>query len=134
MNAIDIAIHFAKANADVIAKTTARRLYPGQAPQEATTPYVVFNLDGGADPQMLEGAGGYPEVRVVAECLGSSASEALDVGDAIHAALDNVVKATIAGIASDIDIYWQGFDITDPADAMALSRRSIHFYVRARAA
>lgn len=131
MSAIGIVVTKLKTTAGVTALVPSARIYPVIFPQGVTAPAIVVNIVGGRDEQMLTGAGKFYEHRVSVECLAVDGSTAVAIGDAVMAALQDVVKATIAGHAGT-DVAFADTDVTDYADDRSLARRILHFRVRWR--
>lgn len=131
MSALEIATTLLRQHAGVIGFTTADRVYGGEAEQGAPPPFVVVNLVAETDGQLLEGAAVYPESRIQVECVGATMASADALGEAVKAALQSVVKATV-GSAADVDVRKDGVDFTEPAADQFFARRVIGFYIRWR--
>lgn len=133
MSAIDIAIAKLVATPGVTNITTPARIYPIVVPQTAEAPFIVVNIVTGRDDLLLAGAGQYYLGRVSVDCCAATASAAVALGNAVMAALQDVVKESI-GAYTDVDIYFATTDMTDVADDRSMCRRLLHFYVRWRTA
>lgn len=79
----------------------ANRIYPGQAPQNATLPYVVFNRISAERFPHLGGPSGLVRSRVQFDIYGSSQLESENVRDALRLWLDGYDKAMGA---SNLDV------------------------------
>lgn len=112
----------------------SNRIYPIIFPQEAVLPCIVLNIISGADiAAHLAGQGGYYRHRIRTEMLDDDASDLDSLSDAVLAALNGVIKATIANCV-DVDILFGGLDMTDYSDDRTTFRRLLDFDVTWRAA
>lgn len=116
----------------VVAITPASKIHPIMLPEATAAPAIVLNIVGGSDVQVLAGAGGYYDQRVRTECMATTATGVSDLAGKVLAALENVVKATIAGYR-DVDIAFAGTENTDWADDRSLARWIRDYSVRWRA-
>lgn len=105
-------------------------MYPIMWPQAAQPPAIIINLVGDVDVQMLSGAGRYYDSRIRLECIHTSPTETVAIGDAVQAALEDVVKATI-GAFTDVDIQYLS-RFTDWADDRSMCRDTADYSVRWR--
>lgn len=109
------------------------------AEQQLAPSYIVLNLAGNTDEQMLEGAGKYYEARVTVEATALTGSLANQIGETVIDAIGSVVKATVYGggsptlpIGEDVDVFLAGSDYSDTSDDRSTFRRQIDFTVRWR--
>lgn len=131
MSAIEIVITKLKATAAVTALVPKASHYPIMWPEAAQPPAIVINIAGDSDEQMLSGAGKYYETRVRIESMAVSGTAVIAIGNAVRDALQDIVKATIAGF-HDVDITYNG-QFTDWADDRSMARVVSDFSVRWRA-
>jgi len=131
MNGIAIVVALLTASESVAAVVPKTAIFPIKAPQGVTAPYIVLNIAGDADEQMLNGTANYPETRIEAACYATTGTAALLIADAVQQTLGNVVKQ-IVGAARDVDIYFANFKVTEEAEDGVLARVILHFYVRWR--
>ncbi len=130
MSAISIVITKLKATAAVTSKVPAAKIFPLMFPQNTAAPAITVNTVGDTDPQMLSGAAAYYDTRVRIEMLAEDPTSVVAIGDAVRAALQDVLKATIAGY-HDVDITYTTY-FTDWADDRSLARYTSDFSVRWR--
>lgn len=126
-------------NASPVTAVVGDKVRSYGAEQGLTTPFLVLNLAGGDDEQMLDGAGKYRAQRVSIEAISGNRAQANSLGDLIIDALGDVVKETVFGagspapvIAVDVDVFEAGADLTDSSDDRSTFRRVIDFSVRWR--
>lgn len=131
MSALSIAVTKLKATSAVTTKTTAARVYPIDLPQGASQPCLVVNLISGYDEHMLTGAGKYYRSRVSVECMATTPESVMALGDAVMAALEDNVNATI-GTYVGVTTQFADLDRTDYADDRTTYRRVLDFFVRWR--
>lgn len=118
----------------------ASKIRSFKAEQNLAPPYIIVNLAGGGDEQMLTGMGKYPDKRVSIACISADDVEADDLGNAVIAALGDVVKRTVYSergspsvlVARDVDVIESDSDFTDWSDDQSTVRRVIDFNVRWR--
>lgn len=111
-----------------------------QAEQGLEPPYIVLQLAGGGDEQMLTGSAKYPDKRVSVAVIALDGVEADDIGNAVIAALGDVIKQTVTSaegspsevIAQDVDVMESDSDYTDWSEDQTTVRRVIDFNVRWR--
>lgn len=128
MSTLEIAITRLKAVTAVTDIVTANRIYPVAAPQKAVAPYVVVGLAAEEDEQLLAGAAKLYKGRVQVDCVAADGNNADLLGEAVKAALEDVVKASIAG--KTVDSEKDGIDFTQVSDDRTAFRRVIGFYIR----
>lgn len=131
MSGLQIATTLLSANAGVIALVSAAKVFPIDAPQNTEAPYLLVNHVSGRDEQMIETSGKYYRTRISVQAVSRSAMEVMDIGDAVIAALDNVIKQTV-GDFNDVDVLHADVDITDPNDTRSAYLRTLHFFIRWR--
>ncbi|TIX28923.1 DUF3168 domain-containing protein [Mesorhizobium sp.] len=131
MSALSIAITKLKATSAVTSKTTAARIYPVDLPQGASQPCLVVNIASGYDEHMLSGAGKYYRNRVTVECNAPTSEAVMALGDAVMAALEDNVNATI-GTFTGITTQFADLDRTDYTDDRTTYRRTLDFFIRWR--
>lgn len=133
MSAIQIATYILSRNAAVKAIATAAKVFPIDAPQNTVAPYITVNLVSGQDEHLLDGAGKYYQHRVTVESIGRSPAEALNLGDAALAAVENTIKQHVDTFV-DVDIHFADVDFTQPNDSRTAYQRVQQFYIRWRRA
>lgn len=113
-----------------VAAVVSNRIFPVVAPADAALPYVLVHLVSEADEQMLTGAGEFPEARVQVDIVASAGSAAIDAGEAVKRALQNVTNQTIGD--RTVQMHKVGVDFTDYDDKRQFCRRVMEFAVRWR--
>lgn len=106
------------------------RVYPVAGEQGAVRPMVVLHLIHTKDHPTIAGAGKYYNTRFQTDCLGSTATEALNLGEAVIGRLNGIVKIgmTIQGTRyKDIDCLLSETDFTEREDLPDSFRRIIQF-------
>lgn len=131
MSALAIAITKLKATPAVTSLTTAAGVYPIDMPQQATAPCLVVNLTSGYDEHMLSGAGKYYRNRITVECLAVGPEAVVALGDAVLAALQDNVNATI-GAFTGVTTQFADLDRTDFSNDRTTYRRTLDFFIRWR--
>ena len=131
MSALQIAIDKLVATAGVTAITTAAGIYPEEMPQNALMPCIVVNIVSGQDEHMLTGAGGYYRHRVSVECNAANPLVAQQLGNAVMAALQTNVNATI-GDFTGVSTSFADTELTGRSDDRSASRRILDFFIRWR--
>lgn len=123
----------------IVTGIVGQRIYPLFAPQGAAMPNIVVHLIHEDDPDLLQGAGKYPESRVSVESR--TAGNIPVLGTLGQAVIDAMQDKTSYAIANCIaTIRKEGSDETDSSiETNALGtpdsvRRITDFYVRWRAA
>ncbi len=106
-------------------------VYPIAAPQGFAIPYVLVSLIGENEDQLINGASGYYESRVLVSCVCKDPTSANALGEAVKAALGDITKQTI-GSATSVDVMKDGADFTDHSDDRSVFRRVLDFTVRWR--
>lgn len=132
MSAIAIVLNKLKGTPAVVTVVPKANMHPIMWPQTAQPPALVVNLVGGSDPQMLVGAARYYDARVRIECMALTGNDVVAIGEAVKAAIESVVKATV-GSFRDVDIAYLS-DFTDWADDRSMARHTADYSVRYRAA
>lgn len=131
MSSIQIANHLLSASSAVTDITTADRIFPIFAPQNSDAPYLVVNQVSGNDQHLLGGDGQYFRDRVSIECIGRTAVEVTDLGNAVRAALKWIIKQSFLSF-KDVDVTFADVDMTQPNDTRTACQRVIHFFVQWR--
>lgn len=101
--------------------------------QSDLPPAILVTTEGIADTTTLGGAGKYYRSRVMTECIGTTATEAEAIGDAVIEALNGVIYETIAGCEVSA-ILLGTTDTDDYNEDLTQFRRTLDFFVRWRAA
>lgn len=130
MSALAIVIAKLKATSGVTSITGAKGIYPIDLPQDASPPCVIANIVTGDDELMLTGAGKYYRGLVTVECLAVTPDAVIALGNAVIAALEDVVSQTLAGHVANI--LKGNSDFTDISDDRSTYRRTVDFKVRWR--
>ncbi len=131
MSALSIAITKLKATSAVTSRTTTARIYPVDLPQGASQPCLIVNITSGYDEHMLSGAGKYYLNRITVECNAQTPQEVMDLGDAVMAALQDNVHATIGAFVG-VTTQFADLDRTDYSDDRTTYRRTLDFFIRWR--
>lgn len=125
------------ATAAVIAKLLAatpvtslveNRIRPVNLAPKDALPGVVVNIISGYDEPTLAGAGQYYRHRMQTDCLATTATAALAVGDAVMDVLNGVINETIGG-CKDVTSLFAGIDFTDYGEDLTVYRRVLQFDV-----
>lgn len=126
--------------AAAVTQVAGERIFPSQAPQDATKPYILVHKPAQQNEQMLGGDAGYPQARVSLEIVGRTGAEVDSLGKLIFDSLKNVTNETVDDGQSPATVYGRDvtiiptdFDVDDYSDARKSFRRIIDFYVRFRA-
>jgi|GEM_PF-2376559 len=125
---------------DEVAGLVGGHIRSFQAEQGLAPPYIVLQLAGGGDEQLLIGSAKYPDKRVSVAVISLDGVEADDIGNAVIRALGDVVKQTVTSaegspsevIAHDVDVIESDSDYTDWSEDQTTVRRVIDFNVRWR--
>lgn len=112
------------------------KIFPIQAPQLTSRPYIILHIIDLSDQPVLAGASHYflgiVQVDYYAEMTPEGAMQVLNLGDAGIAVLNGVVKERFAG-CTDIDVLLGSADYTDGGFLEAQThRRYTQFKVRYR--
>ncbi len=116
------------------------RIYPVFAPQQSQLPNIVVTQVSDNDPMHLAGASRYPESRVSVVSRGSTATEMMNVADAVKAALRDIIHAEVGSLplpsedtlSSDVCAYKTAVDITSVFDDPISFEQSVDYMVRWR--
>ncbi len=79
-----------------VAALVAGRIYPGSAPEEAASPYIVYALTESDEPRSLDGSVRYRRFRYTIACHDDVYDDVVAVVDAVYAAFggDNATTKT----------------------------------------
>jgi hypothetical protein len=130
MSAIQIVNSLLKREAGVTG-AVANRIFPIQAPQAVTGPYLVTNLTSGSDTSLISSPGEYYRHRVAVDVNAEKAQSVIDLGDIILVALPRYIKAEV-DIFKDVDVMFADVDFTQPNDNRTAFMRTLQFMVRWR--
>lgn len=95
------------------------RVYPVNAPQQVSLPYVVFDIEANEPINRQTGVACadyiYPEVMIISNTVDENESIAKEV----RSALDRVTESTYQGIKIGVSLFdqWIGPRLTDEDDA-----------------
>ncbi|MDB5541231.1 MAG: hypothetical protein JWQ89_2958 [Devosia sp.] len=128
--ALDILRGALEGESAVTAKVGAR-IYPVEAPQQATMPSLVLHLVDERDERMLSGAGRYPVARFIVDCIGETFGQAAGLGLTVKDALRDWT-GTVEGFSAYFDC--DEIDHFDRGERGDLWRRRLGFEARFRAA
>lgn len=132
MSAVAIVINKLLSDSAVKAVVTSGadiKIYPVLVPQGKTPPAIAVHLISTVDHPHLDGPGSYFRSVVQIDSMASTASQAIELGEKVIAALNGTIKASIAGCA-DVDILIEsGSDFTDYDDPVTVVRRLTRFSV-----
>lgn len=104
------------------------RVYPVTAAQGAARPHIVLHLITTVDiGTHLGGAGKYYRTRFQADCIGDTATQVLDLGEAVIGRLNGgAIKSRMLG-CRDIDCLLGETDFTENTDQADSFRRVLQF-------
>ena len=126
MSAVAITIQALLAASGVTA-LTGTHVYPIKAPQNATTS-VVVHLIHEADDLMLTGPHAeYYRARVQIDCRADTATKVMALGEAVKAALGNIVRRSFA--SGKATFFKEGSEAMQAIDEPALYRRHMDYKV-----
>ena len=129
-SAIDIGIAAALA-ATAVTDIVTDRIFPIVAPQTSASPNIIVSIISEHDDILLSGhSAKYPNARVSFICRGDSATDILNLGDALKASLENISNASIAGQIATF--FKTSTDVTGFADTPPIFERTIDFMIRWR--
>jgi len=137
MSALELAIRLLQTAGPVTAIVDIG-VWPGIAPQVAAMPYVVVNLIGETDEQMLSGAGRMYETRLEIACVAGSITAANALGEAVKTALEDLTNHSVIGAGDPpadlgrVNTWKTGADVTDWSDDRSSFRRLMDFGLRWR--
>lgn len=133
MSAPKIVINRLLAAAGVTAVVGAR-VFPILAPHNTQPPLIVAHLISTVDlGRTINAAGDYFRSVVQVDCIAAgmpaAAGHVIDLGEAVIAALNGIIKQTVAG-CSDVDILLNdGEDFTEYDQELQTFRRVLRFTV-----
>lgn len=110
------------------------RAFPILAPQNTQPPLIVVHLISTVDlGRTIDAAGDYFRSVVQVDCIAAgspaAAGQVIDLGEAVIAALNGVIKQTVVG-CSDVDILLNdGEDFTEYDQELQTFRRVLRFTV-----
>ncbi|NEI70959.1 DUF3168 domain-containing protein [Rhizobium lusitanum] len=131
MSSIIIANYLLARDASVKA-IASNRIYPIQAPQGATRPYIVTNKVGSKDHGLVNAPGKYYRERLTVECITDEALTSIKLGDAVMGCLSGITKRSIADFI-DVDIRFADVDFSDQNDTQTAFRDVKQFFIWWRA-
>ena len=111
------------------------RVYPVLAPQESVLPNIVVTQVSDNDPMHLAGASRYPESRVSVVSRGRTATEMMNLADAVKLALRDIIHQSVGGsppFSDDVCVYKTAVDITSVFDDPMSYEQSVDYMVRWR--
>lgn len=108
------------------------RIRPYPLPQGESLPAIAVAMSSEADEYMLQGASQYPLSGVLLHCIGRSASEAIELGEAANRALRDLHYVTADSPAVHVSFQKGGVDFTDFADDLSTYRRVMGYDARWR--
>lgn len=125
MSAIEIITTKLLATPGVVSITSSAGIFPYIMPQTAKAPpVIVVNVVSENDAALhLSGWGLYNRDRVHIDCLATTSAAATALADAVRAALQHTIKATI-GVYRDVDIFLEG-GFSDFADDRLTFRKLV---------
>lgn len=104
------------------------RVYPIQAPQAATFPYITTNEVSSRQHDLINVPGKYYRDRVTVECLSKTATEAILMGRAVMDCLEGVLNHSF-GDYKDISIRFADVGFSDQNDVATAYRDLKQFFV-----
>jgi hypothetical protein len=127
-SAIDIAVRALLADPQV-STLVGGRIYPIVAPQRESLPNIVVYQISEVDSLILNGhAAQFPESRISVVSRGSTATEMLNIGDAVKTALQNISRQVLEGRLASF--FKGGSDVTQFIDDPPVFERTTDFRVR----
>lgn len=114
-----------------VAALVGRRVYPVMAPQGAELPNIAITLVSDNDDMLLSGAAQFPESRVSVVSRGLTATQMLNLADAVKVALRNITHQPV-GDALDVCIHKSGTDFTAVFDDPLSFEQTTDYMVRWR--
>lgn len=106
----------------------ATRVYPIQAPQNPTFPYITTNEVSSRQHDLINVPGKYYRDRVTVECLAKTATEAILMGRAVMDCLEGVLNQSF-GDYKDISIRFADVGFSDSNDVSLAYRDLKQFFV-----
>ena len=88
------------------------RIYHYEAKEDATAPYIVFDIVTESNHNLLDGGRTGRTIRAAVRCFATSATEAESVGDAVETALKGAGYIVFRQTFRDADakLYWTQID------------------------
>lgn len=131
MSAVELTIKALKASAGVTATvgTNPARIFPLVLPLGTQLPAISVAMQSEDDDYHLGGANQYPVSSVRIHCTAATAKAAVELGEAVKAALQDH-HGTYGGV--HVSFRKQGTDFTDFAEDFSTHRRMMSFAVRWR--
>lgn len=133
-NSLDIITEILLADAGVVA-LVGNRIYPLMSPQNSALPNIVVTQVSDNDPMHLAGAARLPESRVSVVSRGATATQMMNVADAVKVALRDIIHETVGGsppLSTDVCVYKTAVDITSVFDDPISYEQSVDYMVRWR--
>lgn len=133
MSAIAIVTRLLSKDPGVSALTT--RIFPIEAPQEASAPFIVVNIVSDLDEKLLQGAGRYQRTRISVEATAETGTQALALDAAAFAVLRDIIKQTIStagGRFVDVDVSFANVAMTGSSLSRDLMVAMRQYFVRWR--
>jgi hypothetical protein len=133
-NSLEIVAEILLADSNITA-LVGDRVYPVMAPQRAVLPNIVITQVSDNDPMHLAGASRLPESRVSVVSRGGTATEMMNVADAVKAALRDIIHESVGGspaLSNDVCVYKTAVDITSVFDDPISFEQSVDYMVRWR--
>lgn len=128
MSGISVTIKALLANATVTG-ASGTRIYPFPIPLGTALPAIAVGMSGEDDQYTLSGANQFPESSVQIHCIAAKAKDAIELGEKVRGALQDLHYTT-----GGADAWWskEPLDFTDFADDQSTYRRVMSFAVRWR--
>ncbi|MFN9110104.1 MAG: DUF3168 domain-containing protein [Bacteroidota bacterium] len=133
-NSLEIVVSLLLDDAGVAA-LVGNRIFPVLAPQNAVMPNIVVTQISDNDPPHLGGASRLPDSRLSIVSRGSTATEMMNVADAVKAALRDVIHQSVGGsppLSDDVTIWKTAVDITSVFDNPTTYEQSVDYMIRWR--
>jgi Protein of unknown function (DUF3168) len=122
---------------DAAVQALTKKIYPIEAPQGATTPFIVVGVASDIDELLLQGAGEYQRTRVSVESCSATSTEAISIDTAVLKALRNVIKQAVTtsdGRFIDVDVSFANIAMTGSSINREYQVAMRQYFVRWRAA
>lgn len=128
MSAVSLTIKALLADNPVKA-VTSTHIYPFPIPLGTALPAIAVGMSGEDDQYTLSGANQFPESSVQIHCIAAKAKDAIELGEKVKSALQDLHYTT-----GGADAWWskEPLDFTDFADDQLTYRRVMSFAVRWR--
>lgn len=107
------------------------RIFPIEAEQMQSAPYLVTNIISAKDESLIDAAGQYPRHRISIDCVAPKAVTSSRLADILFKMLPRTIKATV-GNFKDVDVMFADVDFTQPNRDNTAKMRTLHFFVRWR--